>query len=85
MLKPGGEGVKSIVGRFAVGAGLGVHFLELALEVFVLAFETHDLVLEVCDYFIKLAELVLHVGEIRLNLFFKIHSEIVSNQAIKVK
>ena len=75
----------SIVGWFAVGAGLGVHFFEFALEIFILTFKFHDLLLEVRHNFIKLAELILHVGEVRLNSFFKIHGEIVSNGATKVK
>ena len=40
------------------GAGLGVHFFEFALEVFILTLKFHDLLLEVCHNFIKLAELV---------------------------
>ena len=48
----------SIVGWFAVGAGLGVHFFEFALEVFILTLKFHDLLLEVCHNFIKLTELV---------------------------
>ena len=75
----------SIVGRFSVGAGFGVQFLQLALEIFILAFKLHDLLLEICNNFIKLAQLVLHVGEVRLNSFFKVHIEIVSKGATKVK
>lgn len=75
----------SIVGRFSVGAGLSVQFLQLALEIFILAFKLHYLLLEIGNNFIKLAQLVLHVGEVRLNSFFKVHIEIVSKGATKVK
>lgn len=79
------RGQLSIVGRFSVGAGLSVQFLQLALEIFILAFKLHYLLLEICNNFIKLAQLVLHVGEVRLNSFFKVHVEIVSKGATKVK
>lgn len=71
--------------RFAVGAGLCVQIFKFALEVFILALQFSDLLLKLCYNVIQLVQLVLHVGEGSLNSFFKIHGEIVSNEAIKVK